>query len=471
MVRSVVSAFLISVAGWVYGQAAEPLPYPIDETDKVPPRETKDRRERLKERLGNDSVAVFFTNPVRNRNNDVDFKFRPDSNFWYLTGHEEPHSILILAPGGVEVEGKKVTEILFVEEPSRFDLTWHGYTLGSERAVSLLGMEMALPRAKFTEVFQAVSADKKVSIHAPTGQARELAHMESLVREKLPTEGRPTNIGSMVAQMRTVKSPWEIEVLRKVCQISADAHTEAMRAIRPNMREYEIAALVEYIYAREGCEFTGYPPICGSGPNSTILHYIANRRLMQNGDIFCIDSAGEYHGYSADITRSYPVNGKFSPEQRAIYEIVLAAQEAGIAACVDGATMQSVGAVVSNALADGLIKLGLIKERSEISRYYMHGFGHPIGLDVHDPYPARFEPGVVMTVEPGIYIAEGSPCDEKWWNIGIRIEDNILVTEDGPENLTASSPRTIAEIEKVMAEASKFALFRPRTLDSLFTKK
>lgn len=263
-----------------------------------------------------------------------------------------------------------------------------------------------------------------------------------------PAEG--VKLGPVLTQMRGIKSAYEIQMLRKVCDISARAHVQAMKTIKPGMREWEIGALMQYCFAREGCEFYGYPPICGSGPNSTILHYMANRRLMNRGEIYCMDSAGEYHGYSADVTRTFPVNGKFSTEQRAIYKVVFDAQELGISLCKPGAKVSDIGKAISAKLAEGMIRLGIIKEAKELGQYYMHGFGHGIGLDVHDPMPGTLVPGVALTVEPGIYIKSGSPCDPKYWNIGVRIEDDILVTERGPENMSSAAPRRIEEIEKVM---------------------
>jgi len=217
------------------------------------------------------------------------------------------------------------------------------------------------------------------------------------------------------------------------------------------MREYELQAIVEYCFARGGCEYTAYPSIVGSGPNSTILHYEEDRREMQDGDIVCMDVAGEYHGYAADVTRSFPVNGHFSPAQRAIYDLVLQTQEAGIALCRVGKSPSDVTKETNRVLADGLMELGIIKDKSELRRYYMHGIGHPVGLDVHDRHVAGpFVSGEVWTVEPGVYIRAGSPCDPKWWNIGVRIEDDILVTDGEPLILSAKAPRKAEDVERLM---------------------
>ena len=251
--------------------------------------------------------------------------------------------------------------------------------------------------------------------------------------------------------MREIKSAAEIDLIKKATEISVLGHLEAMRSLEPGMREYEIGWLVQYVFGRNGCEYTGYPPICGTGENSTILHYQSLRKVMKAGEIICMDAAGEFRGYSSDVTRSFPVNGRFSPEQKAIYEVVLKANEAGIARCKPGVTVGQVGAACSDELAKGMIALGIIQNARELGRYYMHGFGHGIGLDVHDPMPGTLAPGACLTVEPGIYIKAGSPCDPKWWNIGIRIEDAILVTEGEPVNMSKAAPKTVADIERVMA--------------------
>lgn len=438
--------------------SAQEAPYPVFETDNIPPAEFKQRRESLKSQLGPGSLAIFFTNPTRNRNNDVDYLYRGDSNFLYLTGFEEPDAALVLIPGGIEINGKRVTEALFVNVSTAMSITWLGYRMGPANAEKLLGIQMALPNSEFASVLPKLTgaSSKKtvVTTRVPSDASGTLGKMISDYA-KWRDENQLTQSGAasqMLSRMRGVKSAEEIRILKKVCHNAAMAHVEAMRSIEPRMREWEIAALVQYIFAKEGCEYTGYPPIVGSGPNSTILHYDANRRLMLSGDIVCMDTAGEYHGYSADVTRSFPVNGKFTPEQKAIYNVVYAAQEAGINACTVGNTTGAIGRICSDKLAEGMMKLGIIKDANELRRYYMHGFGHGIGLDVHDPMPGTLVPGVVLTVEPGIYIKDGSPCDQKWWNIGIRIEDDILVTQSGPVNLSAAAPRTVEAIEKLMAE-------------------
>jgi Xaa-Pro aminopeptidase len=243
-------------------------------------------------------------------------------------------------------------------------------------------------------------------------------------------------------------------LLQKAVDASVLGHLEVMRSVKPGMREYEIQALVEYVFTRCGCEYAGYPSIVGAGANGTILHYEDDRALIKNGDMIVMDAAGEYHGYSADVTRTFPANGKFSPEQRSIYDLVLEAQNAGINEIRPGKTIGAFHNACSKVLAAGLVKLGIIKQEREVGRYFMHGAGHPLGLDVHDDWGTNrtLKAGMTMTCEPGIYIKSGSPCDPKWWNIGCRIEDDMIVTDGDPIMMSRGAPRKAEEIETLMLE-------------------
>ncbi len=430
--------------------------YPIFEHDKISANEFAERRERLKRVLGPTGVAVVFTNPERNRNNDVDFQFRGASNFLYLTGFEEPNAALILAPGGIQLGGTTVTEVLFCNEPNPQSITWLGYRMGSALAPNLLKIEAAVPCSKFSETLTALKSKAGLvtwTPELPTGPTAELQRMVEAFSTAFTGATTKAGFGTEMAKLRVIKSPNEIRLMRMAAQVSAKAHVEALRSAKAGMREYEIRALVEYIFAKNGCESPAYGSIVGSGPNSCILHYEEDRRLMKNSDMVCMDVAGEYHGYAADVTRSYPIGGHFSPEQRAIYQIVLRAQTAGINACRVGSPFRSAHNAATAVLLDGMKKLGLVKDEKELKRYFMHGVSHYVGLDVHDAGTGGpLAAGMVLTVEPGIYIRAGAPCDKKWWNIGIRIEDDILVTTKGPENLSVGAPRQLEDIEKVMAE-------------------
>jgi Xaa-Pro aminopeptidase len=249
-----------------------------------------------------------------------------------------------------------------------------------------------------------------------------------------------------------VKSPAELRLLQKAIDATVMAHVEAMKSCQPEMYEYELQAVIEYCFTRNGAAYQGFPTIVGSGPNSCILHYEADRRKMENGDVVVMDIGAEYEGYSADITRTIPVNGTFSPAQREIYEIVLKAQQESIKEFKPGAMPQAPSQKAYDIIAEGLMRLGIIKDKAEARTYYMHGLSHHIGLDVHDPgpYGSPYEPGMILTDEPGIYIPAGSPCDKKYWNIGVRIEDDVLITPEGNTVVTAGAPKTIQEIESLM---------------------
>ena len=426
--------------------------YPVFETDLVPPAITRQRGDRLKTELPPNTVTLILTNPWRNRSNDTDFRFRPDSDFRYLTGFEEPDSALLLAPSGIEWQGKKVTELLFVNVSDKSSETWLGYRMGPQNAEKLLGIAAA-PNGDLKTVLSKIAPTNWIlsAPPDPNGTVADMIKSFDAWHQGIPRD--KFSVPRALGKMRVKKEPIELDYLRKAIDASVVGHREAMRTAEPNMWEYEIQAVVEYAFTKLGCEFQGYNSIVGSGPSSCILHYEADRRQMKAGEIICMDVGGEYHGYSADVTRSFPVNGKFTPAQKAIYELVLASQEAGIAACRSGASFQAPHEAATKVLAEGMIRLGIIKSRSELGQYFMHGTSHYIGLDVHDPMgDFTLRPNYVLTVEPGIYIKAGSPCDPKWWNIGVRIEDDILVTEGEPVNLSAGAPRKVAEIEALMRQ-------------------
>jgi Xaa-Pro aminopeptidase len=280
----------------------------------------------------------------------------------------------------------------------------------------------------------------------------ELTRMAGIVDSLVSTFKKPLAMRSTLAIMRNlrgIKTAEEITLIKKAVNMSTLGHNDVMRAIRPGMKEYQAQAIMEYHFKNNGSEFPGYGSINGTAENACVLHYVTNLKTIKNGDLLLSDCAAEYHGYSADVTRTVPANGKFSEPQKALYEIVLAAQDAGIAACQTGAPMANVDAAARAVVNAGLIKLGIAKNDMEARTYFPHGTSHHLGLDVHDLGPRILQAGVVITVEPGIYIPAGSKCDKKWWNIGIRIEDDILITEKGPENLSAGSPRKVADIEKM----------------------
>ncbi|MDQ2769549.1 MAG: aminopeptidase P family protein [Bacteroidota bacterium] len=268
-------------------------------------------------------------------------------------------------------------------------------------------------------------------------------------------------LGEKLGDLRAVKTPEELMLLRRAIRISAQGQREVLKLMRPDMGEMEVQGLHEYVYRRYGAEFQGYPSIVGGGANGCILHYETNDRQRLDNDLVLMDCGAEYHGYSADVTRTAPPSGTFSPAQRQIYELVLAAQEAGFAACRPGVPFDAPNKATQEVVAAGLQKLGIIKKKEDFQKYYPHGASHYLGLDVHDPGSyGPLQAGNVITVEPGIYIPAGSPCDPKWWNIGVRIEDDILITATGYENLSAEAPRTVTDIETLMAQPSALEGFK-----------
>ncbi|MBD2723198.1 aminopeptidase P N-terminal domain-containing protein [Hymenobacter armeniacus] len=293
-------------------------------------------------------------------------------------------------------------------------------------------------------------------IAATTDAARKAA-----IEARPPGRLDDATLGEELDALRAVKTPEELALLRRAIRISAQGQREVMKLLRPDMGEMEVQGLHEYVYRRYGAEFQGYPSIVGGGANGCILHYETNDRQRLDNDLVLMDCGAEYHGYSADVTRTAPPSGTFSPAQRQIYELVLAAQEAGFAACKPGAAFDAPNKATQDVVAAGLQKLGIIKKKEDFRQYYPHGASHYLGLDVHDRGSyGPLVPGNVITVEPGIYIPAGSPCDPKWWNIGVRIEDDALITATGYENLSAEAPRTVADIEKLMAEPSALEGFK-----------
>ena len=305
-----------------------------------------------------------------------------------------------------------------------------------------------------TQVKENPALGKSVLVNAylaaTTDEARQVA-----INARPPGRFDDSTLGGKLDELRAIKTPEELALLRRAIRISAQGQREVMKLLRPDMGEMEVQGLHEYVYRRYGAEFQGYPSIVGAGANGCILHYETNDRQHLTNDLVLMDCGAEYHGYTADVTRTAPPSGTFSPAQRQVYELVLAAQEAGFAACRPGVAFDAPNKATQEVVAAGLQKLGIIKKKEEFRRYYPHGASHYLGLDVHDRgLYGPLQAGNVITVEPGIYIPAGSPCDPKWWNIGVRIEDDALITATGYENLSAEAPRTVADIEKLMAEPS-----------------
>jgi Xaa-Pro aminopeptidase len=411
-----------------------------------------ERRERLARETGGDGVIVLFG--YRDADMAVSVTtFRQNENFYYLSGWNAPEAMLLLVPKapkpGATFELEK--EILFIPAHDFRAERWTGPTLGPDDAdtSARTGFSAVEATSLFqSELLEALKAFPKIytelTPQPESGEDYFQAEVVSKLRKMAPL-ATLADVRPHVERQRAVKSPGEIALLRKAVDASIEGHLAAMKTVRPGAWEYETAARMEFEFRRRGCEWPAYPPIVGSGFFSTVLHYDADDRQMEDGDVVVMDVAGSYGGYAADITRTLPVNGRFTARQREIYEIVLGAQNAAMAAAKPGMSLRR-GKNSLHDIAYAYINThGKDLHGNPLGQYFIHGLGHSIGLNVHDPmdYNLPLEPGMVVTMEPGIYIPE-----EK---IGVRIEDDILITKDGNELLTSRLPRAVEEIEKLMA--------------------
>ncbi len=439
------------------------------DTDKLSPAFHAGRRAAIRDKMPPNSVAVVWANPERNRNNDTDFQYAQNPNFYYLTGYLEPNALLVLTKDEVDVGGQRGNEFFFAQNRDPTAEVWTGRRLGKEgveRDLQLKNVGLGRDFKRFALNFKTFDQVLTLLPQGAVDNPRDSTDLFSLIEQfTLKLEGKSPDVRSFyatMAQLRQVKLPEEMALLQKAIDITCQGHCEVMKFMEPGVSEYQAQSVMEYVFRSNGSEYVGYGSIAGGAENACILHYVTNRRQLQDGDIFLTDCGAEYHGYTADITRTMPVNGKFSPEQKAIYEVVLTAQEAGFAACRPGVSHFNVHQAAFRSVMDGLIKLGIAKDSVEVRRYFNHGTSHSLGLDVHDwgdyqpGKPLLLPVGFLLTVEPGVYIPANSPCDPKWWNIGVRIEDDVLITETGHRVLSLTAPRTVAEIEKFMTERSSF---------------
>ncbi len=509
----------------------------------------KGRRDAFRAEMPANSVAVLFSNPVRNRANDVDYIYHQDPDFHYLTGYNEPHAVLLIfSSPQTAPDGNTYKELIFVQERNARAEQWNGRRLGVEGTIASLGFESAYNGSEFAaldinfksfdkvlfynfnndyrdtrdgaDLFDLVKSFKnkigfpanynaslqqvytliqsttekdtqKVVSQLKRYMSRDASLAEDpVVKDFLNAAMQPKDqkimdrakkavnlainqynfdlegLGQIMSGLRETKLPEEMALLKKAIEISAVGQLEVMKAMHPGMSETEVQGVHEYVYKKYGAEYEGYPSIVGGGNNGCILHYIENNKPELGAELVLMDLGAEYHGYTADVTRTIPANGVFSPEQKAIYDIVYNAQEAGIAASVVGAPFSAPGTAASKVVADGLISLGLIKEASEARKYFPHGTSHYLGLDVHDKGTyGPFKANTVITVEPGIYIPEGSDCDPKWWGIAVRIEDDILISDQGPVLLSYMAPRSVEAIEAAMKLPSPLDAFSLPSLE------
>ena len=473
--RKLVATFLFaSFVFCVYGQSQDDLP-----SDFLGKEFHQQRRQALREKLPINSVAVFFANAVRNRSNDVDYIYHQDPNFYYLTGYNEPDAVLLVFKDMQTANnGTQYDEILFVQPRDVQAEMWNGRRLGYEGVRTTLGLSQAFDNTDFDKYnvdfskfdvvlftdFQNDVRDNPLDsadLYSLIEQFKEKVNYPSKETLNVAREAQVNNLNTkqlplIMGTLRGRKTPEELTLLRKAVSISCMAQREVMKAIKPGMSEREIQGIHEFVFKKYQAEHTGYPSIVGAGHNGCILHYIENYKPnVSNTELILIDLGAEYHGYTADITRTIPISGKFSPEQWAIYDLVLKAQEEAMKACKPGITTQELSVITHRVINRGLTELGIIKSETEQHTYYPHGCCHHIGLDVHDPMPGgKLEENMVITIEPGIYIPEDAKCDKRWWGIAVRIEDDYLITKDGFELLSTAAPRKAEEIEALMKEPS-----------------
>ena len=447
--------------------------------------------------MPDNSVAVFFSNPIRNRSNDVDYVYHQDPNFYYLTGLKEPHSVLVIYAEDQQEAGMTFNETLYVYERSEHAQRYMGKGVGVEGAKEQLGFMHVRPGQDFIDDPIDFSKFDKIMFHEfeddVRKKGREQPNLYALIEQfksginsiPIPENNQidgasnapesvvdTRSLRKMLGGLREIKSEEELRLIKKAVEISCVGQIEVMKAMHPGMSETETQGIHEMVFKKYGSEYEGYPSIVGSGNNGCVLHYVDNNKLEVGNDLVLMDLGAEYRGYTADVTRTIPANGKFSEEQKIIYDLVYEAQEAGIRTMVVGSDAQKVDGAAREVIYKGLLELGITDSLHHGRTYFPHGTSHHIGLDVHDLNNfGSFKENMILTVEPGIYIPEGSNCDKKWWGIAVRIEDDVLITADGPVNYSALAPRKSEEIEKMMEQESIFDHFHLPDLDKQVDKK
>ena len=427
-----------------------------------------ERRRRELMQLMSGGVAVFPTAPEATRNSDVLYPFRPDSDFYYLTHFPEPAAVAVLVPGRPQGEF-----ILFCRERDPEKETWNGRRRGLEGAVQDYGADDAFPIDDIAEILPGLLEDQD-RIYCNMGRYLDFDNrlfqwvneIRTKVRTGIRAPGEFIDVGHILHELRLVKRKEEIRTMKLAARVSAAAHCRAMRACCPDKNEFEIESELEYEFRKGGARAPAYPSIVAGGANACILHYTENCDRLRDGELLLIDAGAEIDCYASDITRTFPINGRYSGEQRALYDVVLLAQEAAIDQIVPGTTWNRPDEAAVRVLTEGLVDLGLLAgpiepliENQKYRRFYMHRTGHWLGMDVHDVGDYKvggewrvLEPGMTLTVEPGLYVTPTDDVDARWHNLGIRIEDDVLVTRKGYEILTADVPKRPEEIEALMME-------------------
>ena len=440
------------------------------------------RRDALREIMPDNSVMAVFAFPTRTYSNDVEYLYHQNPDLYYFTGYKEPHSLfLIFKTPQTDSAGNSFTELLYVQKKNPGAEQWTGKRMGVEGAKEKLGLKTVYNGEDFAKLSLDFSKFDKVifanfPIDVPDG--RDKADLFDLIKTFKQKAGISENFQkdkrfdmqsyfALTRQLREIKTEEELVLLRKAVEISCQGQVEVMKAVHADMSELEIQGLHEFVHKKYGAEHVGYGSIIGSGENGCTLHYEVNSKTRIGNEMLLMDVGAEYHGYTADVTRTIPADGKFSKEERAIYQLVYDAQEAAFKLMKEGCKWADIEKAARETIVNGLVELGVAKTKQEANKYYPHGLGHHIGMDVHDRGSyVDLKKGMVITIEPGIYIPEGSDCDPKWWSIAVRIEDDALITEEGYELLSHFAPRKIDEIEKMIQQKSALDDFKLPALKS-----
>ena len=412
----------------------------------------QNRRKELLSKLDDNAVVIVSTNSEQKRNSDVNYPFRPDSNFWYLTGFIEPDAIAVFS---------KNNYTIFLKPKDITKEIWNGLRLGVEMAPKTLLANNAYDIDTFLDKIESLlTSESSLYFDAPGNIGwKDVSSTNKLNQSiALKFRNRTQPLNPYLSEMRLIKDSTEIQHMQTAADLASKAHMQAMIRTRPGLYEYHITAEFDTLFRKEDSEHS-YPPIVAGGENACILHYNENNKLLNDGELLLIDAGCEILGYASDITRTFPINGKFSEPQKEIYEIVLKAQKSAIASIVPGEAVNKPHEVACDVITQGLSKLGIMDDASSLRDFYMHGTGHWLGLDVHDVGTKeidntirKFKVGMVTTVEPGIYIRKSDKVDPKYWNIGIRIEDDVLVTEDGHHILSKAAIKELEDIEQLMSQ-------------------
>ena len=427
------------------------------------------RRQNLMQHIG-DGIAIVPSAPIARRNGDVLYRYRPDSDFFYLTGFSEPEAVAVLIPGRASGEF-----LIFCRERNRAEEMWDGHRAGLEGAVEIFNADDAFPIDDIEDILPGL-LENRSKVYCNLGRYpdfdEQLLHWLSDVKNRkrsgISAPGELVDLGYILHELRLIKGAAEIKAMKKAAAVSVVAHRRAMSQCQPGMFEYEIEAELEYAFRQGGAQYPAYPSIVAGGENACILHYIDNSRRLRKHDLLLIDAGAEIDCYCADITRTFPVSGRFSVRQKALYEIVLDAQLAAIAAVSPGASFNDPHEAAVRAITAGLKDLKLLKgsvdsliEKTAYRKFFVHRTSHWLGLDVHDVGEYRvgdtwrmLEPGMVLTIEPGIYVPAHQNIPKQWHGIGIRIEDDVLVTQQGHDVLTQDAPKDPAAIETLMASGN-----------------